>query len=100
MKSNTGAKLFRGSLLCPEDTETVEPEAVGSDEAAEEIERWASLPREAYSEFLDEKTALLNEFAMMWRMRNKFPIHYIVFKQIACHLPHEAFVEQECNCPY
>lgn len=97
MKSNTGAKLFRGSLMCPEDAENVDPEAVGGDEAAEEIERWATLPREAYSEFMDEKTALLNEFAMMWHLRNKFPIHYIVFKQVACHPPHEAFVEQVCE---
>ena len=37
---------------------------------------------------------LLNEFAMMWALRNKFPLHYVLFKQTACHLPHEANVEQ------
>jgi hypothetical protein len=37
---------------------------------------------------------LLNEFAMMWALRNKFPLHYVLFKQTACHLPREANVEQ------
>ena len=38
--------------------------------------------------------ALLNEFKMMWALRESFPLHFIVFKQTACHLPHEANVEQ------
>ena len=37
---------------------------------------------------------LLNEFKMMWQLRKEFPLHYIVFKQTASHLPHEANVEQ------
>ena len=37
---------------------------------------------------------LLNEFEMMWALRERFPLHYIVFKQTACHLAHEANVEQ------
>ena len=37
---------------------------------------------------------LLNEFTMMWKLREAFPLHYIVFKQTASHLPHEANVEQ------
>ena len=37
---------------------------------------------------------MLNEFQMMWSLRKRFPLHYIVFKQIASHLPHEANVEQ------
>ena len=35
-----------------------------------------------------------NEFAMMWALRETFPLHYVVFKQTACHIPHEANVEQ------
>ena len=31
---------------------------------------------------------------MTWSLRKRFPLHYIVFKQIASHLPHEANVEQ------
>ena len=30
----------------------------------------------------------------MWALRESFPLHFIVFKQTACHLPHEANVEQ------
>ena len=38
---------------------------------------------------------LLNEFEMMWALRDKFPLHYIVFKQTASHIPHEV-----CAPPY
>ena len=31
---------------------------------------------------------------MMWALRDKFPLHYVLFKQTACHLPREANVEQ------
>ena len=31
---------------------------------------------------------------MMWELRARFPLHFLVFKQMACHLPHEANVEQ------
>jgi hypothetical protein len=31
---------------------------------------------------------------MMWELRERFPLHFIVFKQTACHLLHEANVEQ------
>ena len=46
-----------------------------------------------YSKFVT-KQGLLNEFAMMWALRETFPLHYVVFKQTACHIPHEANVEQ------
>ena len=37
---------------------------------------------------------LLDEFKMMYSFRNRFPLHYFVFKMTASHLPHEANVEQ------
>ena len=52
-----------------------------------------SLSPDAYAQFFDYG-GLLNEFAVMWALRNSFPLHFRVFKQIACHLPHEANVEQ------
>ena len=30
----------------------------------------------------------------MWELRARFPMHFLVFKQMASHLPHEANVEQ------
>ena len=36
----------------------------------------------------------MNEFKMMWELRESFPLHFTVFKQTACHLSHEANVEQ------
>ena len=37
---------------------------------------------------------MLNDFKMMWEFRDRFPLHYMVFKQIGQHLPHEANIEQ------
>ena len=46
-----------------------------------------------YEPFMSED-GLLNEFKMMWALREAFPLHYIVFKQTASHLPHEGNSEQ------
>jgi len=43
----------------------------------------------SFPEFVDDGS-LLNEFAMMWALRERFPLHLIVFKQTVCHLSHEA----------
>ena len=48
---------------------------------------------ETYMPFVDDK-GLLNEFAMMYALRERFPLHYVVFRQTSSHLPHEANVEQ------
>ena len=45
------------------------------------------------SEFVDDD-GMLNEFALMYDFKDQFPLHYIVFKQLAAHLPHEANSEQ------
>ena len=60
----------------------------------EEIESWARLPPDHYEAYFDEDDQLLNEFEMMWAMRDRFPLHFFVFKQVASHLAHEANVEQ------
>ena len=31
---------------------------------------------------------------MMYALRERFPLHYVVFRQTSSHLPHEANVEQ------
>ena len=46
-----------------------------------------------YSPFFEDD-GLLNEFKMMWALRESFPLHFIVFKQTASHLPHEGNTEQ------
>ena len=43
---------------------------------------------------MDKDTCILNEFKLMYRVHAKFPLHYIVFKQVSAHLPHEANTEQ------
>ena len=46
-----------------------------------------------YAHFM-EGDGLLNDFKMMWALSESYPLHFIIFKQYACHLPHEANVEQ------
>jgi len=64
------------------------------DPVTDEVERWARLPPEHYEAYYDDDGQLLNEFEMMWALRERFPLHFFVFKQVASHLSHEANVEQ------
>ena len=59
----------------------------------DELRRWEGMGLKEYEKFMSADM-LLNEFAMMWALREAYPLHYIIFKQTASHLPHEAFVEQ------
>ena len=44
-------------------------------------------------EFMDNE-GIINEFTLVYKLRNAFPLHYILFKQVSSHIPHEANVEQ------
>ena len=39
--------------------------------------------------FTDDQ-GLINEFALMYNVKDSFPLHYIVFKQTAVHIPDPA----------
>ena len=98
MKIDVGGGLFRSkATVAPAPART---EDDGFDPVMEEVERWARLPRADYAAYYD-KDGLLNEFEIMWVLRDKFPLHFIVFKQTACHLAHVANVEQVlcATCP-
>jgi hypothetical protein len=99
-KQRTEGRLFRGKALLEDDSadtptaQTAQTAADGYDPVTDEIDRWAKLGPETLSKYFDESDDLLNEFQMMWDLRDRFPLHFIVFKQTACHLAHEANVEQ------
>ena len=59
----------------------------------DEVDRWSKLDKAIIKEFRDE-AGIVNEFALMYKLRNAFPLHYIVFKQTASHIPHEGNSEQ------
>ena len=63
------------------------------DTVTEEAERWADLDRKIIREYRDDD-GIANEFALMYHLRQSFPLHFIVFKQTASHLPHEGNSEQ------
>ena len=58
-----------------------------------EVERFKFLAPEEVQPFV-RHDGLLDEFKMMYQFRHRFPLHFIVFKQTASHIPHEANVEQ------
>ena len=64
-----------------------------SDAVTEEIARWAALSPDIVADFEDDD-GLVNEFALMWKLRDSFPLHTIVFKQCASHMSHEGNTEQ------
>ena len=85
--------MFRGaSALEPQESEMTEPAEF--DAVTDEIRRWSSLSADECQRFVCVEDGVLNEFEMMWHLRNVFPLHFFVFKQTASHLAAEANVEQ------
>ena len=64
-----------------------------SDAVMEEAVRWEALDKKIIREYTDDD-GIVNEFALMYHLRQSFPLHYIIFKQTASHLPHEGNSEQ------
>ena len=93
--------LFRGATNLPKAQD--EAAAAAAEKAGEatfqfdpvttEIQRWKFVSPDELQPFLTPD-GLLNEHKMMWHLRQRFPLHFIVFKQIGSHLPHEGNVEQ------
>ena len=90
-----GPSLFRCASLVEglEGSPAARIQNYGFDPVTDESERWDLLKPDSFSEFVDDGS-LLNKFAMTWELRERFPLHFIVFKQTAWHLSHEANVEQ------
>ena len=65
----------------------------GFDTVTDEIKRWTTIDQAQIDEFMD-KDGIINEFALVYKLRNAFPLHYILFKQVSSHLCHEANTEQ------
>ena len=95
-----GLSLFRGALLKQSSTDSSASAAADEetvDTVLDELKRWEDkdlvIDLQEYSQYIAED-GLLNEFKMMWELRESFPLHFTVFKQTACHLAHEANVEK------
>ena len=63
------------------------------DQVNAEAQAWAALP-EAEVALHRNGLGLVVEFALMSRLKKKFPLHYIVFRQSPSHLSHEGSVER------
>jgi hypothetical protein len=89
-RSSVGSEINQSSVdsstLAAADVETV-------DTVLDEVKQWEDKDLKEYSLYITED-GLLNEFKMMWELRESFPLHFTVFKQTTCHLAHEANVEK------
>ena len=63
------------------------------DAVTDEVQRWAAIEQSAIDEHTDSD-GLVNEFALVYKLRTSFPLHFTVFKQVSSHLCHEANTEQ------
>jgi hypothetical protein len=84
------SSLLRNLSDDEEDTPAL---ATDSDPVTDESTRWAALDKSIIREYRDSE-GIVNEFALVYHLRNSFPLHFVVFKQTASHLPHEANSEQ------
>jgi hypothetical protein len=58
-----------------------------------EVGEWSRITKTNYQQFMLE-SRVIDEFAFMWHMQERFPLHYAVFRRTASHLPDEGNVEQ------
>ncbi len=86
--------LFRGRSALPALDVAVDSSEMDNqgDVVQNERQKWENLPKARLQPFYRDD-GLLNEFMMFWKLRLEFPLHFIVFKQAASHLPHEANCE-------
>ena len=64
-----------------------------NDVVTEEAERWVRLDKWSIREVTDVD-GVVNEMALLYKLRREFPLHFRVFKQVSSHIPHEANTER------
>ena len=92
-KTSAGSTSLVRNVSDDEDDDGPELTTDKSDTVTEEAARWAALDKDIVREYVDND-GIVNEFALVYNLRQSFPLHYIVFRQTAAHLPHEANSEQ------
>ena len=92
--SCTTASGFNVCNVSDDDEEDAQQQPVtDSDTVMDEVDRWSKLDKVTIKEFRDD-AGIVNEFALLYKLRGAFPLHYTVFKQTAAHIPHEGNSEQ------
>ena len=69
-----------------------EEEDAESDVVLVEVAKWKTLSSETIKPFMD-RDGLLDEFKLLFSLRDQFPIHFTLFKRLASDLSHEANAE-------
>lgn len=92
-KALASLKRSGGKLFEEDDDDTEQAEEITSDAVMLEVGEWSRITKTNYQQFM-LNSGVFDEFAFMWHMRERFPLHYAVFRRTASHLPHEGNVEQ------
>ena len=75
----SGLSLFRGAELKPSAADVPSPAATanddGRDPVLDEVMRWEGMGLKEYLAYISED-GLLNEFKMLWALRESFPLHF------------------------
>ena len=78
--------MFRGaSALEPQESEMTEPAEF--DAVTDEIRRWSSLSADECQRFVCVEDGVLNEFEMMWHLRNVFPLLFFFSSRLRLTWP-------------
>jgi hypothetical protein len=88
-RARTSAGFFDG---CASDDNELAQEAVEDDKVTLEIALWKGIDTADVKAFMDVD-GLVDEFAFIFSVREKVPIHFALFKRLAADLPHEANAE-------
>jgi hypothetical protein len=91
-EKHTSHRRGRGKLF-EDDDDAEQAEEVASNAVMLEVREWSCITKAMYPQFMLE-SGVFDEFAFMWHMRERFPLHYAVFRRTASHLPHEGNFEQ------
>lgn len=95
-KKSRTAYLFGGlgnEPGTPDNTAPAEEVGAGSDALMLEVSRWATLPSVKIEPFRIASSGMLDEFKLIFSLRNEFPLHFFVFRQTCVHIGHEANAE-------
>lgn len=82
--------LFEG--LSDEEEGTVDPDEAEGDQVRAEVRAWEAIAQERIDVFRGSD-GLVNEFKLVYSVREELPLHHLLFKQVSSHLGHEANAE-------
>ena len=90
-KPSTSSDLF--SFSESDDDGAGDDAAPDTDCVRLEVQIWENIAPERLKLFTNPQNGLVDEFKLIFSMRNEVPLHYFLFRQVSSHFGHEANAE-------